>query len=621
MRDIGHDETEILLKQMEKRIASEYMQAEKEIAAKLDDYLNKFKIKDELKQKALANGLITEQEYQQWRIGQIMMGKRWEEMRDALAKDFTNADKIAKSIAYGYQPDVYAINHDYGTFQVEKASRMDTSYTLYDRNTVEELMKNEDFIPAPGRKISAMINENKDLAWNKKQVQSAMMQSIIQGESISHIATRLAETVGDADRKAAIRNARTMTTGVENAGRMASYNRANDMGIKTQKQWLATLDFRTRHWHADLDGVTVDNDEPFKNEYGEIMYPGDPKADPANIYNCRCTMIASVKGFERDVSNTDLRHDDNLKGMSYNEWKEKHYKMESHSITKQDEIAERMKGIYGAEYKKYSQLPDVEPVTPAEPIEPVKPAEPEIIHTNNMESYDTVCNAVKANNVTHRDVEDLASPLTEEQIIGKLAGGDQTEGSCASLALSYCGNKAGMDVTDYRGGISRATFSRTRNIKATLESANANIQEFKVAKEASDVAKIISNIDLNKEYLLSTGKHAAIIRRTTENGLQYLELQSPKQNGWQPFETVRPYTFMEKEWTEKTTVADTLYRRFGCRKTVDKISVAGMKMTFEKTMMLAEVDSCQKTLEFQDVLGYINTETGKQKKGASGGIK
>ena len=369
MRDIGHDETEILLKQMEKRIAFEYMQAEKEIAAKLDDYLNKFKIKDELKQKALANGLITEQEYQQWRIGQIMMGKRWEEMRDALAKDFTNADKIAKSIAYGYQPDVYAINHNYGTFQVEKASRMDTSYTLYDRDTVAELMKNEDFIPAPGRKISAMINENKDLAWNKKQVQSVMMQGIIQGESISKMATRLAETVGDADRKAAIRNARTMTTGVENAGRMASYDRANDMGIKTQKQWLATLDFRTRHWHADLDGVAVNNDEPFHNEYGDIMYPGDPKADPANIYNCRCTMIASVKGFERDVSNTDLRHDDNLKGMSYKDWKEKHYKMESHSITKQDEIAEHMRNVYGAEYRKYSQLPDVEPVKTVEDYE------------------------------------------------------------------------------------------------------------------------------------------------------------------------------------------------------------------------------------------------------------
>lgn len=444
MRDIGHDETEILLKQMEKRIAFEYMQAEKEIAAKLDDYLNKFKIKDELKQKALANGLITEQEYQQWRIGQIMMGKRWEEMRDALAKDFTNADKIAKSIAYGYQPDVYAINHDYGTFQVEKASRMDTSYTLYDRDTVAELMKNEDFIPAPGRKISAMINENKDLAWNKKQVQSVMMQGIIQGESISKMATRLAETVGDADRKAAIRNARTMTTGVENAGRMASYDRANDMGIKTQKQWLATLDFRTRHWHADLDGVAVNNDEPFHNEYGDIMYPGDPKADPANIYNCRCTMIASVKGFERDVSNTDLRHDDNLKGMSYEDWKEKHYKMESDSILKQDEIAKTMKEVYNSEYRKYAgdsnpiryfkrvDDMDVDTYVPASQqyavAESVAEAKDYIENTLGINTVDYDKISVDAANMINESITkatnifgDLKSELEEVRIVPKLA--------------------------------------------------------------------------------------------------------------------------------------------------------------------------------------------------------
>lgn len=356
MRDIGHDETEMLLMEMEKRISKEYAQAEREIAAKLNDYLEKFKVKDELKLKALENGLITEKEYKEWRIGQIMMGQRWAEMRDSLAQDFTNADKIAKAIAFGYQPEVYAINHNYGTFQVEKGSLIDTSYTLYDRHTVQELFKNEDFIPAPGRKIKAAIKEGKALAWNKKSVQSAMMQSILQGESISKIASRVSRAVGESDRKAAIRNARTMTTGVENAGRIASYERANNMGIETRKQWLATLDDRTRHWHADLDGVTVDNEEPFKNEFGEIMFPGDPKADPANIYNCRCTMIASIKGFERDVSNTDLRHDKNLKGMSYDEWKKGHYETKSDSITKQDEIAETMRNVYGAEYAAYKGL-------------------------------------------------------------------------------------------------------------------------------------------------------------------------------------------------------------------------------------------------------------------------
>ena len=322
MRDIGHEETEEVLKEIEKRISEEYAKAEREVAKTLDDYLEKFRVKDELKLKALDNGMITEEEYKQWRVGQIMMGQRWAEMRDTLAQDFTNADKIARSIAYGYMPEVYAINFDYGTFQVEKGSLIDTSYTLYDRNALEELVKNEDsFIPAPGRKVSRDIKEGKALAWNKKQVQSAMMQGLLQGESIPKLATRVADTVGESDRKAAIRNARTMTTGVQNAGRVASYDRANKMGIETRKQWLATLDNRTRHWHASLDGEVVDNDMPFENEYGEIMYPGDPSADPANIYNCRCTLIASIKGFERDSPNKGLSYKDDLGEISYDEWK------------------------------------------------------------------------------------------------------------------------------------------------------------------------------------------------------------------------------------------------------------------------------------------------------------
>ena len=353
MKDIGHEETEKVLKEIEKRISEEYARAEKEVSRKLDDYLEKFRVKDALKQKAVDNGMITEEEYKQWRIGQIMMGQRWAEMRDSLAQDFTNADKIARSIAYDHMPEVYAINYDYGTFQVEKGSQMDTSYTLYDRNAFEELVKNEDtFIPAPGRKVSRDIKEGKALAWNKKQVQSAMMQGLLQGESIPKLATRLANTVGESDRKAAIRNARTMTTGVQNAGRVASYDRANKMGIETRKQWLATLDDRTRHWHAFLDGEVVDNDQPFENEFGEIMYPGDPSADPANIFNCRCTLIASIKGFERDVSDLNLRHDVHLEDMSYEEWREGHYEQKSDPITKQDDIAETMQDIYGAEYDK-----------------------------------------------------------------------------------------------------------------------------------------------------------------------------------------------------------------------------------------------------------------------------
>ena len=112
------------------------------------------------------------------------------------------------------------------------------------------------------------------------------------------IAGRLSK-VADMNETAAIRNARTMVTCAENKGRQDSYARATADGIVMKREWIATNDRRTRHWHAELDGVEVDIDEPWENEFGKIMFPGDPSADPANTYNCRCSMAAKVIGFKK----------------------------------------------------------------------------------------------------------------------------------------------------------------------------------------------------------------------------------------------------------------------------------------------------------------------------------
>ena len=70
-------------------------------------------------------------------------------------------------------------------------------------------------------------------------------------------------------------------------------------GIVLEKEWIATSDSRTRDWHEELDGVTIPIDEPFENAIGKIMFPGDPSADGANVYNCRCTLVSKVKGFKK----------------------------------------------------------------------------------------------------------------------------------------------------------------------------------------------------------------------------------------------------------------------------------------------------------------------------------
>ena len=275
-------------------------------------------------------------------------------MKNTIAQDLANTSQIAKSVANGVMPDVYALNHNYATFQVEKASLVDTSYTLYNRDTVARLFNDKNtFYHKAGKKLMKDIKMGKQLAWNKKSIQSALIQGILQGESIGKMSTRIAKTTGDKDRKATIRNVRTMTTGIQNAGRMDSYARAEKMGIKLMQEWVATLDGRTRHEHRMLDGQRVAIGDKFKIDGYELEYPGDPTGEPYLIYNCRCTTIAVFDGFGSEASNLEDRNTNKLGGMTYDEWKnEKKENIKSDRITKQDEIEKTMKEIYNAEYKR-----------------------------------------------------------------------------------------------------------------------------------------------------------------------------------------------------------------------------------------------------------------------------
>ncbi len=121
------------------------------------------------------------------------------------------------------------------------------------------------------------------------------------------------------NRNSAIRAARTAVTGAQNAGRQDSYVAAEKMGIDMEREWVATLDNRTRHAHAMLDGRIVPIDKPFKVDGYELMYPGDPEGKVYLIYNCCCTAIAKVKGV--DVSDA-MRRDRYgvLPGMTYAQW-------------------------------------------------------------------------------------------------------------------------------------------------------------------------------------------------------------------------------------------------------------------------------------------------------------
>ena len=95
--DPAHVWTDKEIERIERLISKEYRIAHKEVTKKLEDYFAPFEKKDEKWQEWVAEGKETQEDYIKWRRGQLLNGKRWEEMCDTLAEDYTNASEIAKN--------------------------------------------------------------------------------------------------------------------------------------------------------------------------------------------------------------------------------------------------------------------------------------------------------------------------------------------------------------------------------------------------------------------------------------------------------------------------------------------------------------------------------------------
>ena len=307
--DIGHQLADKELERIEKQLAKEYAQAEKEMRRKLKTFEKEFDAKTKEKREQLKNGKITKAEYLNWYNNKLAHSKWMQSMIDTYTKHQITANQRAADIINKGAKAVYAENYNYATYTVEKAIRMDTSFTLINEDAVRRLA------------MKASVNVPKDSAWHDRKIRSAVTQGMLQGERADKVSKRIL-TVSGMDERAAMRTARTMITGAQNSGRLDSYYRAADMGIKIKKMWVATLDDRTRASHVWLDGEVKPLDEPFSND---LMYPAEPSGDGEEIYNCRCTMITQLEGFERDPSDLGLRP---AQIGNYEDWKGSHPKFE-----------------------------------------------------------------------------------------------------------------------------------------------------------------------------------------------------------------------------------------------------------------------------------------------------
>ncbi|WP_347283055.1 phage minor capsid protein [uncultured Muribaculum sp.] len=198
--------------------------------------------------------------------------------------------------------------------------------------------------------------------------------------------------------------------------------------------------------------------------------------------------------------------------------------------------------------------------------------------------------------VAYNQVAKREKALTEEEIIQALSGGDRTKGSCASVGLAYVGQKNGLDVLDFRGGESQNFFSTGYNLRQIMKFPNSGYLTETARSSITAGNKLLKQVENGKEYYFIAGRHAAIVRRTDEGVLQYLELQSATQSGWTNFNGNPRYT---------------LSTRFGC----------SQGRGYDVSAEMIDVEILKKSQELPTVLGYINTSVTEQKKGMNGVIK
>jgi len=304
--DKAHKLTDKQLLTMEKKLTGIYSRALKELGKNWRSYLET--VKEEIKdaqdaydaavaggdKKAIDKAMKALKAKKQEKT---IQDNRFKRMTDQLAHGLTEVNQKATAYVNGRLPSIYTANYNHTgqviEDQVKRRFESGFAFDLVNEETVKRLaVSNKTLLPYK------VIDGKKDVRWNTKKVNGEVLQGILQGETIPEISHRLERVVG-MNLNSSIRNARTAVTGAENRGRQDSFERATEMGIVLERTWLSVHDQRVRDAHEELDGQTVGVDEPFVNSLGEIMYPGDPNADPANTYNCRCTIISRVVGFRR----------------------------------------------------------------------------------------------------------------------------------------------------------------------------------------------------------------------------------------------------------------------------------------------------------------------------------
>lgn len=428
--------------------------------------------------------------------------------------------------------------------------------------TPEQIMK---VVKNPIMEV-ALEKNHRDIVYDIKQ---AVAVGLMNGDRYATVARKISVALDkeNGPYKNAMRIARTEAHRVREAGNMDAAQsvdkemQGTSTGLRMVKTWRTMKDERVRPqsrrrskkggWtskmgkgpnHMKLEGQTVLADEPFDLLDGNKADAPGQSGVAGHDINCRCyvsyDMMTDAEFFKKT-------------GKHFPGWKD-YIENSENSGTIEPKISKECKAI---------------------------------VDTLNQQG------------VEYKKVEKHTKSLTEREIISVLAGGDNTSGSCASVGIAYIGQKHGLNVLDFRGGKSMEYFSKKMTKLNMFKALGAApVEESSAKSNLTNGKRILAKMVKGKEYYLSVGRHAAIVRLNDDGIMQYLELQSATRSGWQDFAEDVRYTL---KW------------RFGCSSSSSHWNAA----------YLTDIDLFQANDDLTTLLGFINTSESEQRKGKHGTIK
>lgn len=191
----------------------------------------------------------------------------------------------------GYLTNVYDKNYTMTSGKI--ASVANVSFGGINRQAVYESAV------SPLGKIGLVSNADRV----KINMQRAITNSIVRGDGIQAMSSAI-KTVLEGNANDTVRIARTESNRILNQARYDVYEKAKELGVQMEVEWVSRVDDRTRRYskgdkadHVRLNGERVKLGQRFSNG---LLKPGDESAGkPEETINCRCTTKVFLTKYEK----------------------------------------------------------------------------------------------------------------------------------------------------------------------------------------------------------------------------------------------------------------------------------------------------------------------------------